>query len=83
MKYSLRSIMWFVVVLCLTIAFVRNLYESRIAADQQKANSEYEPELREKMRAYRLELDKCLGKGWSLEKDDAGKLVVKRSRSSR
>jgi len=78
MKYSLRNLMWGVVVACLATALGVMVYKTPRYISPSKFATLEKIE-RAQLRALHEELDKCYGKGnWSLERDDSGTLVVKR-----
>lgn len=79
MTYSLRNLMWSVVVMCLGTALVVKVFESRRYLSYTSF-SRFEKEERAQLRALHWELNHCLGKGnWRLERDHSGALEVKRS----
>ena len=78
MKYSLRNLIWFVIVVCLATVLVIEMRE--VHRHSFEAWDRLEKERRAQLRALHWELDRILGKGnWMLERDKASTLVVKRS----
>ena len=78
MKYSLRNLMWSVIVVCLaTTLVVKGIESQQYASCASIARADVET--RAQLRAFHKELDECLGKGWRFERDASGTLVVKRS----
>lgn len=77
MQYSLRSVLWAIIVVCLGTTLILKIREARRISQTSEILSRDEAALKGKVRAIRYALADEIGTQWKLERNDKGELVVK------